>query len=736
MRLLLNKLRLVLTADVRPEDHSQRIEQALLRGDKSLEKLIAEGRSQRIYFTKMLDWATHRSARFGQRLRVVVAIGVPDTTHVKVHKRSLIDRFRGLACRITVEPGSAIADTRLTLAVCAMIAEKTGIDLEDIDDEDVYEALKRARVSRYPETSLIGMYRLRDWQPWLEISEGAVIRRAKTGELALYIDEPESFSDAPEMIAKAESTLMAKLMEPTSGLPLTDIATIMGRFGSLVRRMPQYSRHRRNGPGGRWVIWHQADVGGRSGRSKAVPRTVEVNAEISVDRMQAFLSVKPLVSRGAKITREELRALLKLEGVVDPFMDELDRIQEEVAKGKAVVARLVAAGSLPRAPEQPTLRIALVAEDKSPVVLKDLLEQPSFDIRSIQPKRFVAAGSLVAVVDFAVPGENGRDVLGQELPFKLDEGDDFVAGKGVERRGLVFFALEAGVGKISGKEVTVDAALEIAGNVDLNTGDVEAPGPLSIAGSVESGASVVAKGPITIGQAFAGKYLRATGGLTILGGVQCVRGGILMVTGDTTIKFMQAGILRCRGNVVIESNMTGGVVEATGSVTVLDPQGGIFGGQVIAGQDIKAGNIGRDGGQQVQLWFGSSVEAVRRRGNLSRRRSLLNARLEMLERSGLGGASKGGEKLSRRDERRLVRESIERLTALVAKIDDTLENLNATLKSSTTGALEVKSLLARGSVLARDSQTLIVDSSVMGVKVVATSSGLVLSALEEKKKDE
>jgi hypothetical protein len=108
----------------------------------------------------------------------------------------------------------------------------------------------------------------------------------------------------------------------------------------------------------------------------------------------------------------------------------------------------------------------------------------------------------------------------------------------------------------------------------------------------------------------------------------------------------------------------------------------------------------------------------------------------MLERSGLGGASKGGEKLSRRDERRLVRESIERLTALVAKIDDTLENLNATLKSSTTGALEVKSLLARGSVLARDSQTLIVDSSVMGVKVVATSSGLVLSALEEKKKDE
>ena len=31
------------------------------------------------------------------------------------------------------------------------------------------------------------------------------------------------------------------------------------------------------------------------------------------------------------------------------------------------------------------------------------------------------------------------------------------------------------------------------------------------------------------------------------------------------------------------------------------------------------------------------------------------------------------------------------------------------------------------------SQTLIVDSSVMGVKVIATNSGLVLSALEEKK---
>ena len=733
MRLLLNKLRLVLTADVRPEDHSQRIEQALIRGDKSLEKLVSEGRVERVYFTKMLDWATQRAARFGQRLRVVVAIGIPKTTHIKVHKRNLLDRFRGIACRITVEPGSVIADTRLTLSVCALIAEQTGLDLEDIDDEDVYEALKRARVIRYPEITSIGIYRYKDWRPWLEIAEGAVIRRSKTGELALYVDEPESFVDSPEMIAQAESNLMNKLMEPTTGLPLTDIATIVGRFGSLVRHMPTYSRHRRTGPGGRWVIWHQADVGGRSGRSKAAPRTVEVSAELSADRMQAFLSVKPLVTRGAKITREELRALLRLEGVVDPFMDELDRIQEEVAKGKAVVARLVAAGKLPSSPEQPTLRIALVAEDKVPVVLKDLLEQPSFDIRSIQPKRFVAAGSLVAIVDFAVQGENGNDVLGQVLPFRVDEGDDFVAGKGVERRGLLFFALESGVGKINGKEVIVDAALAIPGNVDLNTGDVEAPGPLTIGGSVESGASVVAKGPVSIGQAFAGKYLRASGGLTIQGGVQCVRGGILMVTGDTTIKFMQAGILRCRGNVVIESNMTGGIIEATGSVTVVDPQGGIFGGQVIAGQDIKAGNVGRDGGQQVQLWFGSSVEAVRKRGNLSRRRALLNARLETLERSGLGGTAKGGEKASRRDERRMVRESIERVTSIIAKIDETLENLNATLKSTASGALEVKSTLARGCILARDSQTLIVDSSVMGVKVIATNSGLVLSALEEKK---
>ena len=737
MRLMLNKLRLSLTAEVSPEDNPQRVEQALLRGNKTMDKLIASGRIQRFHMTNLLEWARTEAEKNGHSMRVVIAIGIPNTSNITVHRRTFLDRVRGLVCRISIAPDSNIADTRLALAVSALIAEATGVDIERIDDEAVYETLKLARSARQVEDFPIPLYRPRQWKVWYDLAEGVSLRRNADGQIALHVEDPEGLSESLDKVQESESNMMTRLMDPLSGLALTDVATIMGRFSSLMRRMARYSRHRRGGSGGRWVLWHQADVGGRMGRRKAANvRTVEVAAELSADKMQCFMSVKPLVAKGASIPREELRALLRIEGVVDPFIDELDRIEKEVSKGHAVIARLVAAGKVPVSPEQPMLRLAIVAEERAPVLLKELLERSVLDIRQLQPKRFVGVGALVAVVDYAIPGVNGRDVLGKELPFRAQVFDEFVAGQGVERRGEVFFARDAGVARIKGNEVLIDTAMQFPGNVDLTTGDIEAPGPLAIGGSVEMGASVIAKGPITIAQAFAGKYLRANGGLTIQGGVQGQRGSVLVVTGDVSIRFMQSGIIRCRGNVVIESNMTGGIIEATGTVTVMDPQGGIFGGQVIAGQTVSAANFGRDGGQTVHVWFGSAVQSVRRRSNLTKRRAQLVARLETLERSGIGGAGKLTERAAKRGDRRLVREAMDRTGEIIKRLDEQIASLNTETVASQAHFLEAKGTLARGTMIARDSQNLTVEASVIGVRVVSTNSGLVLSAVAEKKADD
>ena len=737
MRLMLNKLRLSLTAEVKPEDNPQRIELALLRGNKSMDKLIASGRIHRFHMTNLLEWARLEAEKNGHSMRVVIAVGIPNTSNITVHRRTFLDRFRGLVCRISIAPDSNIADTRLALAVSALIAEVAGIDIERIDDEAVYESLKLARSARQVEDFPIPLYRPGQWKLWYYLAEGVSLRRNADGQIALHVEDPEGLSESLDKVQEAESNMMARLMDPLSGMALTDVATVMGRFSSLMRRMSRYSRHRRVGSGGRWVLWHHADVGGRMGRRKAATvRTVEVTAELAADKMQCFMSVKPLVAKGASIPREELRALLRIEGVVDPFIDELDRIEKEVSKGHAVVARLVAAGKVPISPEQPRLRLAIVAEEREPVVLKELLERSVLDIRQLQPKRFVGVGALVAVVDYSIPGVHGRDVLGKELPFRVQVFDEFVAGQGVERRGEAFFARDAGVVRIKGNEVLIDSAMQFPGNVDLTTGDIEAPGPLAIGGSVEVGASVIANGPVTIAQAFAGKYLRANGGLTIQGGVQGQRGSVLVVTGDVSIRFMQSGTIRCRGNVVIESNMTGGIIEATGTVTVVDPQGGIFGGHVIAGQTVSAANFGRDGGQTVQVWFGSAVQSVRRRSNLTKRRAQLIARLETMERSGIGGAGKLTERAAKRGDRRVVREAMDKIGVIIKRLEDLIASLNTETVASQAHFLEAKGTLARGTMIARDNQNMTVESSIIGVRVVSTNSGLVMSAVAEKKADE
>ena len=732
MRLLLNKLRLTISAELKPDDDSDSIQQSLARAEKTLDKLTATGRVQRFYFTDLIKFAKKQVQGSGERIKFILAVGIPNTEQVQIKKPSIIDRVRRYVCRLTIEPECYLADTRYTFAVCALIADVTRYDLALIDEEAVYEALKKAKTSAEPMIFRIPLYRPRLWKKLLDLAEGVSLHRSRVGELALHIEDPEYLTDHNEGFLLAESNLQSALVDNVTSLSLTDVSTIMGRFHSLMRRLPSHARHRAKGPGARWVIWHKEDVAGRKGRNKdRAPRTVEVSVEISADCMQCFMTVKPLVPKGASVSRDELLALLRLEKIHEPFLDELIEIQNSVAAGEVVEARLVAAGRLAKPPKEPKLRLAIVAETDKPVKQKEFLERSNTDLRQLQPKRFVGEGEIVAVIEFATAGVEGCDVLGQPIPFRIENTEGFVAGAGVERRGQLFYSKVSGTLRINGSEIIVEPATEIAGNVDFTTGDIHVRVGLVISGSVEMGASVTAGGAMTIGQAFAGKYLRANSGLIIMGGVQAQRGSVLFVVGDATVKFMQGGILRCRGNVIIESNMTGGIIEATGSVTVLEPQGGIFGGQVIAGENVIASNVGRENGSNLQIWFGSVVHAVRRRTLLKKRRADLMLRYEALDRSGIGGDGKLTERAIKRGDRGAVRETMGRIIAIIKRIDEQLEKLVSSTSQSKEYYLEAKGTLARGTSIWRDNQLLSIDTSVIGTQVRQGNSGLTLVALAE-----
>jgi len=339
------------------------------------------------------------------------------------------------------------------------------------------------------------------------------------------------------------------------------------------------------------------------------------------------------------------------------------------------------------------------------------------------------SGEVIATVAYLTPGAEGLDVFGHTIPAPPPPNDTFVAGEGVKRRGASFHAETSGLITVSGQEIKIVPVETIDGSLTALRGHLHSSKAIAIGGGVELGASLSAAGKVDIGQSFAGSYVRAGGDLVVQGGMTGDRTSRAVVAGAMHVKFVQGGFIRCRGDVVIESNMTGGFIETDGNVTVLDPQGGIFGGTVIAKGSVTAANLGSQGGRPPLVWVGVNALQAARKLTLEGRRKALLALKDEVERSGLTQQAEGNERQKRGESRAKAKKRAAQIQRLLGRISDRLATID--LAPDESQSLSVTGLARRSSRVAVAGAATTVMDDIIGIKVCAKRGAIVFQKATE-----
>ncbi len=309
----------------------------------------------------------------------------------------------------------------------------------------------------------------------------------------------------------------------------------------------------------------------------------EVQVRVDRDRMAAALEiVQPKGSR--PLTLDEVLAKIHAAGVVQGIdMDAVRRAFDRpgtpvtCARGDAAVNGADA-----------FIKHAYDMNLKGrPVELED----GRVDFKDLNLFTVVAENALLAEKVPPTQGTPGVDVLGQPIFPKPGKDMPLPLGKNVYAAGNEIRSGIAGQLQLQNNKLHVLPVIEIKGDVDLSTGNVEFVGNVVVRGNVQSGFTVKADGNVEINGSVSGGSVEGNS-VVIRMGIQGAQRGCVRARENVTTKFIENATVSAGGDVMVNDVILHSHVSAGKRVIVEGRRGFIAGGHVLAAEEIRAKTVG------------------------------------------------------------------------------------------------------------------------------------------------
>ncbi len=306
--------------------------------------------------------------------------------------------------------------------------------------------------------------------------------------------------------------------------------------------------------------------------------------DVGRNKMDAYLFVT--APRGGKpVTRDDVKKALDdarvIKGIDDEAIDfalSIENMLEPmaVAKGEAAVDG------------QPARIDYKFNPNGMPGRPKELVDG-RVDFYNLDLIQNVEAGQVLAEKIPATPGSAGFTVTGEELLPRQGKDVMLAAGKNVEliNDGLVAVATANGHVLLSGNKISVSNVLEIKGDVDFSTGNIDFNGSVVVKGSVNDGFTVKADGDIEIQGSISGGFIHCGGNLKVKNGVVGRNKGMIVCRGSVYTQFIENASVTSGQDIVVGEAIMHSNASAGKTVTV-GGKGVIVGGVVRAGEEIQA----------------------------------------------------------------------------------------------------------------------------------------------------
>jgi uncharacterized protein (DUF342 family) len=295
----------------------------------------------------------------------------------------------------------------------------------------------------------------------------------------------------------------------------------------------------------------------------------------SADRMKAYVS---LSNDFGQVTAGMVLTELLNKGIVHGINNEA--IKTVIGESNFNTFVEVAVGTVPKPGVDGKVEMLIPIDDGAPDKLV-----------------FVESGDTLARRVPPKPGTPGMDVFGNAIAAPVAKDVELLAGEGVVKMrtssgpDTLVSTCDGVLRRRQDGKVEVRPYKEIHGDIDKTAGRVSFTGDLVVAGSIRSGAVVVATGSLTVDGGIDGASVRCGGDLTVgakirgAGGTAVVEcGGSVTAAGIENAKFLAGGAVTVTGDIVNSE------VNAKGRVKAV----AITGGKVAAAGGVSADKIGYD----------------------------------------------------------------------------------------------------------------------------------------------
>ena len=232
-------------------------------------------------------------------------------------------------------------------------------------------------------------------------------------------------------------------------------------------------------------------------------------------------------------------------------------------------------------------------------------EKNQVDYAALGQAHSIRTGEVICQIVPPTEGLAGVTVRGEPAP--AGSGAPVQAPKGRNTRlsedGTSLVAAADGHVVFAGRYFEVRSTLEIDGDVDLTTGDLNYLGDIHIRGDVRSGFTVRALGSVTVDGVIEDTSVEAGGDLIVGQGVQGNSKAVLRAHRNVYAKYLESCRLYIQGDLYSDCIISCSVY-CDGSIHAATGRGVIIGGTLRAGGSVRANIIGARTELQTRIILG------------------------------------------------------------------------------------------------------------------------------------
>ncbi len=232
----------------------------------------------------------------------------------------------------------------------------------------------------------------------------------------------------------------------------------------------------------------------------------------------------------------------------------------------------------------------------------------------------VSKDQKIAVIVPPGKGEDGADIFGAAIPappgkpFRLRPGKNIAIN---EKTGTVT-ALTDGQVSIAGRSINVFPVYEVAGDLDMKTGNIDFPGNVLIKGNVPAGFRINARGDIRVMGLVEAATLTAGGSIMINGGVVAANKGVIRAGEHVKVTYINQGNVEAGKSIMASKSVMHSLL--TAGEDIICEHGHAVGGALSAGRFIHVKEGGNKLQTRTEFYLGVSQYTLEQHREMSRRK--------------------------------------------------------------------------------------------------------------------